>query len=159
MKLKAFVQGFLYGSITFFLGPYLFIQLNEKLRFFVLIFPYSKLIGVMISMVSFILCLYDIGLFWVIGKGTPALTEPPKKLVIKGLYKYSRNPMYITQILILLGYALFFGHAMLFVYVILATIFYHTMIVFYEEPRLKKRFRKDYEKYLKQVPRWLFLRK
>ena len=80
--------------------------------------------------------------------------EPPKKLVISGLYKFSRNPIYLSYFLVLLGYFFFFGHLTLLVYFVLLVIKINLFIIFYEEPVLKKRFGKDFEEYLQKTPRW-----
>jgi protein-S-isoprenylcysteine O-methyltransferase Ste14 len=155
MRPIAILQGFLYISLTFIAGPYLFIRLNDALGLPILDRYYLKYIAIVIAVSAFLAFLYCVGLFWFTGKGTPALVEPPNRLVVKGLYKYTRNPIYISHSLILLSYSLFFGHLMLFCYLILAISSYHIMVVYYEEPRLKKQFGEDYSGYLKKVPRWL----
>ena len=99
--------------------------------------------------------LHSTFLFFSLGKGTPVPVEPPKKLVIKGLYKYTRNPIYIAYFLIFLGEFLLFGHILLFLYLLLAVIFFHTLVIYHEEPILKKRFGKSYHKYMEKVPRWI----
>ena len=89
------------------------------------------------------------------GKGTLSPADPTKHLVVKGLYKYSRNPMYIGVLLILLGEWIFFQlHAML-IYTFLIFILFNLFILFVEEPRLKKDFKNDYEVYCKKVRRWI----
>ncbi|MBX7258697.1 MAG: isoprenylcysteine carboxylmethyltransferase family protein [Candidatus Hydrogenedentes bacterium] len=90
-----------------------------------------------------------------VGKGTPAPIDPPKELVVRGLYRYSRNPMYVGAVSALLGEALLFQSWTLFVYAAVCAVIMHTFVVLYEEPTLRKKFGPAYEAYLVHVPRWL----
>jgi protein-S-isoprenylcysteine O-methyltransferase Ste14 len=94
-------------------------------------------------------------LFTKIGRGTLAPSAMPEKLVTKGLYQFSRNPMYLGIFSVLLGEFLYLGSCLLFFYLILIVIIFHLDIVRREEPELKKRFGKEYLEYEKKVPRWL----
>ncbi len=89
------------------------------------------------------------------GKGTPAPIDPPKELVVSGLYRYVRNPMYVGVLIILIGHFLWFGYWGMLVYAGLFLILVHLFVTLYEEPNLKGRFGAAYEKYLNEVPRWL----
>jgi protein-S-isoprenylcysteine O-methyltransferase Ste14 len=89
------------------------------------------------------------------GRGTPAPYDPPRRLVVKGLYRHVRNPQYIGVVLVALGEALFFGSLILLGYAILLAIGYHVFVRFYEEPTLKRTFGEDYVHYTEAVPRWL----
>ena len=89
------------------------------------------------------------------GKGTPIPIDPPTQLVITGLYRYVRNPMYVGAVLIILAEAIYFGSAWLMLYAVGLWAALHTALVVFEEPQLKKRFGADYEQYLKAVPRWI----
>jgi protein-S-isoprenylcysteine O-methyltransferase Ste14 len=89
------------------------------------------------------------------GRGTPLPTDPPKELVVSGLYRHVRNPIYVSVILILLGHFLWFGYLLLLVYAGLALVGTHLFVIFYEEPSLRKRFGATYEDYLIKVPRWI----
>ncbi len=96
--------------------------------------------------------------FWAftfIGRGTPVPMEPPKELVVSGLYRYVRNPIYVGVLLIFLGHFLWFGYWALLIYTALSFIGVHFFIILYEEPTLKKKFGAAYEDYLKRVPRWI----
>lgn len=81
---------------------------------------------------------------------------PPQKLVISGLYRYSRNPMYVSVGLVLLGWAVSFNNVALYIYTALVVTGFHLFIVFYEEPWLKRKYGSDYEEYTKGTPRWLW---
>jgi protein-S-isoprenylcysteine O-methyltransferase Ste14 len=89
------------------------------------------------------------------GKGTPAPFDPPKELVVAGLYQYVRNPMYVGVFLINLGYFVWFGYWNLLFYLLLYFVAVHSFVTFYEEPHLKKTFGTSYEEYMKKTPRWI----
>ena len=93
------------------------------------------------------------------GHGTPAPMDPPKELIVTGLYNYVRNPMYVGVLAMLLAHFLWFGFWLLLAYAILLFFGFHTFVTLYEEPTLKKKFGKAYKDYLKRVPRWLSGRK
>jgi protein-S-isoprenylcysteine O-methyltransferase Ste14 len=87
-------------------------------------------------------------------KGTPAIFDPPKKLVEEGPYRIVRNPMYWSVALVMFGEGLVF-HSLVLVEVALAFFVATILFVrFYEEPHLKKVFGGQYEEYCRRVPRW-----
>jgi protein-S-isoprenylcysteine O-methyltransferase Ste14 len=89
------------------------------------------------------------------GRGTPAHFDPPKELVITGLYCYVRNPVYLGALLVQLGYILWFGSGLLISYFVFFVLAYHVLIVFIEEPILRNTFGAAYDEYRKRVPRWI----
>lgn len=92
--------------------------------------------------------------FTVKGRGTPAPIDPPKKLVIEGLYRYMRNPMYVGVLTILVGEVLWFASPMLLVYAGIVAGIFHAFIRFYEERKLQNLFGGQYTAYCNTVPRW-----
>lgn len=90
-----------------------------------------------------------------IGKGTLAPWDPPKKLVVAGVYRYVRNPMISGLLMIILGESLIFASIELFILFILFFIINHIYFIYSEEPGLVKRFGSDYIEYKKNVPRWI----
>jgi protein-S-isoprenylcysteine O-methyltransferase Ste14 len=100
-------------------------------------------------------CAWD---FTFTGRGTPALIAGPKELVVRGLYRYVRNPMYIGFLSILLGEALLFESLKLLGYTAVMFSFFYFLVVFLEEPILKDKFGESYEKYCQSVARWLPLK-
>jgi protein-S-isoprenylcysteine O-methyltransferase Ste14 len=92
--------------------------------------------------------------FYVAGKGTLAPWAPPVKIVQVGLYRHIRNPMYVGNLLIILGLALRFGSPLLGAYMVFLALMFHTNLVFIEEPRLSRRFNKEWDQYVTEVPRW-----
>ena len=111
--------------------------------------------GMITGSAGALLALWCIFTFVWIGKGTPAPFDPPRRLVIRGPYRFVRNPMYIGGGLALIGAALFYLSAALLVYGVLFLFVAHLFAVFYEEPALKHRFGTDYEAYRRRVGRWL----
>ncbi len=89
------------------------------------------------------------------GRGTPAPYDPPRRLVIAGLYRYVRNPQYIGVVLVMLSEAFFFGSLVLLAYAAFFAIGYYLFVRFYEEPTLKRLFGEDYTRYCQIVPRWM----
>ena len=89
------------------------------------------------------------------GRGTPAPYDPPRRLVVAGLYKYTRNPQYVGVILVALSLAVLSGRTLLFGYAIFLAVGYHLFVRFYEEPTLRRMFGEDYVHYCAVVPRWL----
>jgi protein-S-isoprenylcysteine O-methyltransferase Ste14 len=89
------------------------------------------------------------------GKGTPAIFDPPKKLVEEGPYRIVRNPMYWSVALAMLGEGVVF-HSLVVAEVALAFfVATNLFVLFYEEPHLKRVFGGQYEEYCRRVPRWL----
>ena len=100
-------------------------------------------------------CLWDFASF---GRGTPAPIDAPKHLVIRGLYRYSRNPMYIGVLSVICGWSLLFQSLSIAIYGLAVATCFHLFVVFYEEPHLKLVFGPSYEQYCAQVGRWLSFR-
>lgn len=99
--------------------------------------------------------LWCYGIFIFIGKGTPWPFDPPKKLVVTGLYRYVRNPIESSFILVLVGEALLFESSAIVLYIIFSFLLLYIRQVLVEEPGLRRRFGKPYEQYCQSVPRWI----
>jgi len=97
-------------------------------------------------------CAWD---FATAGQGTPAPIDAPKHLVVRGLYRFVRNPMYVGVLLILLGESLAFRSPRILVYAAIVFTFFNLFVILYEEPALKRKFGASYEEYLKKIPRWI----
>jgi len=111
--------------------------------------------GIVVAGAGGTIALWCILTFALIGRGTPAPFDPPRKLVVKGPYRYVRNPMYIGAAIALSGAALFYRSALLFGYAVVFLLVAHVFIVSYEEPTLARMFGAEYEAYRVQVARWL----
>ena len=97
-------------------------------------------------------CVWDFAVF---GKGTPAPIDEPKRLVIRGFYRYTRNPMYLAILSVVGGWALFLSAAILVAYAVALFVFFSLFVRLYEEPRLAREFGSEYAAYVAQVGRWL----
>jgi protein-S-isoprenylcysteine O-methyltransferase Ste14 len=89
------------------------------------------------------------------GRGTPAPYDPPRKLVVAGLYRFVRNPQYVGVVLVVVGEGLLTGATILFGYAAVLAIAYHLFVRHYEEPTLRRSFGEPYTRYCEAVPRWL----
>jgi protein-S-isoprenylcysteine O-methyltransferase Ste14 len=87
--------------------------------------------------------------------GTPAPIDPPKELVARGLYRWSRNPMYIGVLSMIAAQALFFASPGTLLYAAALFFAFHTFVILYEEPTLTRSFGTAYQRYLESVPRWI----
>jgi protein-S-isoprenylcysteine O-methyltransferase Ste14 len=101
------------------------------------------------------------GMFWCFwnftanGRGTPAPFDPPKELVAVGLYRFVRNPMYVSGIVALLGWILWSPSLPMIAMPVVFFFAAHSFVILYEEPTLRKKFSAAYEDYCKRVPRWI----
>ena len=111
--------------------------------------------GIVLGIVGSALAVWCILSFVVVGKGTPAPFDPPRRLVVAGPYRYVRNPMYLGAGLALSGAALFYGSLALLGYAVLFLLSLHLFVIWYEEPTLARLFGTDYQAYRNAVHRWL----
>jgi protein-S-isoprenylcysteine O-methyltransferase Ste14 len=113
-----------------------------------------QILGIVLGSAGAVIAVSSIATFAWIGKGTPAPFDPPRRLVIRGPYRFVRNPMYIGAVLALAGAALFYTSAPLLAYSGLLLLAAHLFVVFYEEPTLRRSFGLEYEAYCHRVRRW-----
>ena len=93
--------------------------------------------------------------FAIQGFGTPAPVFPTRHLVVTGLYRYVRNPIYVAVVSTILGQGLIFGNVSLFEYGGLVWLFFHLAVLIYEEPTLTASFGSEYAAFCAGVPRWI----
>src|SRR5215467_2246753 len=93
--------------------------------------------------------------FAIHGLGTPAPVAPPQKLVVTGLYRYVRNPMYVALVSLIFGQGLFFSSVGVLEYGLAVWLGFFAWVLIFEEPTLRGKFGKDYEDYCARVPRWI----
>jgi protein-S-isoprenylcysteine O-methyltransferase Ste14 len=113
------------------------------------------LIGVLPLALGLGVTLWCVWEFATRGQGTPAVFDPPKKLVTRGLYSYVRNPMYIGATLLLIGLGILFASRAILIYALAFLVITHTVVVLYEEWALSRKFGGDYLAYKQAVPRWI----
>lgn len=151
------VAAILLLGLVLVLGPMGMIRLNEAWgwpRWRVLA---GQVIGGGLIVGAVAVWLYSSSLFSRIGGGTPFVVDPPKRLVTVGLYRYSRNPIYVAHLAFLCGWFLIFGHLTLLLYAAVWSVVIHAVIVRWEEPQLRARFGEDFVRYTRSVPRWLLM--
>ncbi len=110
------------------------------------------LVAIALGASILIRCIVD---FARVGRGTLAPVDPPLTLVIRGLYRYVRNPMYVGVVLVLLGESALFGSTSLLLYAALFFLLANLFVMVYEEPSLRARFGEPYEQYRRSVGRWI----
>ena len=113
---------------------------------------FVAMVPLMIGAGIYVRCVWD---FARTGRGTPAPIDAPKRLVIVGLYRYVRNPMYVGVLLAVSGWALFFRSWHVLLLAAGLALAFHLFIVFYEEPHLARTFGESYEQYRHAVRRWI----
>jgi protein-S-isoprenylcysteine O-methyltransferase Ste14 len=99
-----------------------------------------------------------IGFVWgfiLAGTGTPVPYDMPEELIVRGSYRFVRNPMYVGFYLLLLGQAILFKSFGFLLYLMVLFLLFHLLVVFVEEQMLKQKFGELYEQYCKSVPRWI----
>ena len=114
----------------------------------------QQVVGMVIGAAGSAVALWCIFTFASVGKGTPAPFDPPRRLVIRGPYRFVRNPMYIGAGLALAGAALFYESLPLLAYLSFFFLATHLFVVAYEEPALRRTFGQDYEGYCDRIRRW-----
>ncbi|MBT8286746.1 MAG: isoprenylcysteine carboxylmethyltransferase family protein [Flavobacteriaceae bacterium] len=118
-----------------------------------------KIFGIAFLITGVGLLLSTVFLFRSNGKGTLAPWSPPRRLVIKGPYRYVRNPMIIGVISILIGEAFYFNSIVLLIWAMLFFVINTINFEFFEERKLERRFGESYLNYKEAVPRWFPRRK
>lgn len=114
----------------------------------------AQVIGMLVGGTGAMLALWCIGTFIVVGRGTPAPFDPPRRLVVSGPYRLVRNPMYVGAGLALAGAALFYASWALLAYCAAFVLITHLFVITYEEPALQATFGDRYRQYRDAVPRW-----
>jgi protein-S-isoprenylcysteine O-methyltransferase Ste14 len=111
--------------------------------------------GVIPLVVGLALLLWCVRDFYVAGRGTLAPWAPPRNLVVTGLYRYSRNPMYLAVTLMLIGWTLCFLSRTLAIYIGFVMVAFHLRVVLGEEPWLEQTHGDAWREYRSRVRRWL----
>ena len=115
---------------------------------------WEQVSGLVVGTFGAVIALWCILTFALVGKGTPAPFDPPRKLVIRGPYRFVRNPMYTGATIALTGASIYYQSASLLAYAGVFLLICHIFVVMYEEPTLRQTFERDYEEYCGRVKRW-----
>jgi protein-S-isoprenylcysteine O-methyltransferase Ste14 len=105
--------------------------------------------------VGLVLLLWCVRDFYVRGKGTLAPWDPPRNLVVVGLYRYVRNPMYVGVLTLVAGWAVRYASPIVAIHTVALAIGFHLRVVLNEEPWLRAQFGEDWERYRATVNRWI----
>jgi protein-S-isoprenylcysteine O-methyltransferase Ste14 len=114
-----------------------------------------RVVGALVLVVAVALLIQAFVRFVSEGLGTPAPVAPTERLVVGGLYRYVRNPMYIAIVAAIFGQALLLGQLSLLWYGLFIALLQAAFVRWHEEPALRRRFGHDYEVYSRAVPSWL----
>jgi len=117
--------------------------------------PVTRALGVLLIVLGIPVLLESFIRFALDGLGTPAPILPTRNLVIRGSYRYVRNPMYLAAEAIVLGQGIFFGNWSVIVYGLIVWLVAYVFVLLYEEPTLRKSFGVEYDAYCASVPRWM----
>lgn len=114
-----------------------------------------RVVGGLVVAAGTVLLVQAFARFVMEGLGTPAPVAPTENLVVGGLYRYVRNPMYVAVVAVILGQALLFGQLALLWWGLISWAVMAGFVKIYEEPVLLKRYGQAYEDYRRAVPAWL----
>jgi len=118
-------------------------------------FELVRWLGALLIALGAAILLESFGRFAVEGLGTPAPVLPTQHLVVRGFYRYVRNPMYVAVVSIIIGQGLLLGNVYLLVYAAVVWAAFFGFVLAYEEPKLRKTYGAEYEAYCRRVPRWI----
>ena len=113
-----------------------------------------RMVGAVLIVAGAIVLIQSFVRFVVEGAGTPAPVAPTERLVVGGLYRYVRNPMYLAVVAAIVGQALVLGQPGLFRYAAVVSVFFAAFVRWFEEPFLLRRFGAQYDAYRRAVPAW-----
>ena len=156
MNLSILVRTLVYASL--FIGLLLIYVPARLLSWSGIVRPVvmevPQVIGSIFGTLGAVIALWCILAFSFIGKGTPAPFDPPERLVVRGPYRFVRNPMYIGAGMALAGAGLFYESYFLLGYAGVFLLVCHLFVIGYEEPTLRRTLGTEYEMYCRQVKRW-----
>lgn len=141
------VPGFVAGWV-----PLVFLRHRAPAPDVLLPWHYLAMPFLLLGAIIYTACVWQFGSN---GRGTPAPIDPPRKLVVRGCYRWVRNPMYLGVLLFVLGEAVFFRETVLFLYFVFLASGLQLFVVLFEEPGLRRRFGAIYQDYCNVTNRWL----
>lgn len=155
------LTGAVVGSFVFFwlapgmvagVGPYL--VSGWRVGPPLLGFSSGRILGGVVAVAGLVSLVECFGRFAIKGLGTPAPIAPTERLVVSGLYRHVRNPIYVAVVALILGQALLLGSVALVGYSVVTWLLFHAFVMAYEEPTLRRQFGSSYDDYSANVPRW-----
>lgn len=140
------------GTVAFWLPPLVLDPARLAMPATWSVVQFAALVPLAAGAAIYARCVWD---FAMRGRGIPLPIDHPKQLVVTGLYRYVRNPMYLGVLLFLLGWALFLQYP---AFVLYATVWFglvNLFVLLYEEPNLRRKFGESYLRYMAAVGRWI----
>ena len=114
----------------------------------------ARVVGGVLVAAGVAVLLHAFARFVTEGIGTPAPVAPTRHLVVGGLYRYVRNPMYLAVLAVIVGQALVLGQPALLLYAAAVGVAVAAFVRGYEEPALRDQFGAEYDAYRRSVPAW-----
>ncbi len=114
-----------------------------------------RLLGLLLIAAALPVLLDSFSRFALQGGGTPAPVFPTQHLVVSGLFRYVRNPMYVAVAMVIFGQGLFFGSIRVLEYGVAVWAAFFLFVLLYEEPTLRATYGREYEEFCANVPRWI----
>jgi protein-S-isoprenylcysteine O-methyltransferase Ste14 len=139
------------GTVTLFIPCFFFVS-REQISH---VWQRQQWLGFALGLLGASILVWCIYAFARDGKGTLSPADPARRLVLRGMYRYVRNPMYVGVVTVLLAEAIFFASLPLLGYAAVVFFGFNLFIHFHEEPYLRKHFGAEYVDYCKKVGRWL----
>ncbi len=161
MELFERILNAIFSIVIMLLGLFL---LDYAIPFWIIdwdfqLFPLEVGVFRLIGLVPIVLGMVTMAGFiwgWILSAaGSPLPLDLPKELIVRGSYRFVRNPMYVCFFLIAFGEVFLFKSSALLLYVLSLFLILHMFVVFVEEPMLKHKFGESYEQYCKSVRRWI----
>ena len=149
------IRGFLHPIVSVVSVPPVLVLLEPRLRLPRLPNGVRRLVAISLVIPGFALICWSVISLVTQGRGTPNPDSPPNAMVEEGPYRYSRNPMVIGMLLLLLGMGVLARSLLLLIYVPTLGLVTQFYLVRTEEPELIERFGQAYRDYQLRVPRWL----
>jgi protein-S-isoprenylcysteine O-methyltransferase Ste14 len=140
--------GFVAGCVPWWIS-----QWRLEAPFFAI--PLFRIAGGILILLGIVGLLDSFLRFAVQGLGTPAPVFPTRHLVVTGLYRFVRNPMYVAVVSAILGQGLLLGNSRVLEYGALVWLLFHLFVLLYEEPTLRSNFGPEYRAFCAEVPRWI----
>jgi protein-S-isoprenylcysteine O-methyltransferase Ste14 len=145
----------LYHGVTLVVLPWAVLTMEDSLGFGRDGVAALRMAAVGLAVAGVTLQLWCITVFQRMGEGTPSPLLPPRRLVVSGPYRWLRNPMNAGEVAVFLALAGWFGSWALAAYALLGWVAFHVFVVLHEEPRLTALFEGRYDRYRREVGRWM----
>ncbi len=139
------------GTVTLLIPYFFFIRQEQASQ----AWHWQQWVGLAVGLLGASILAWCIYAFAREGQGTLSPVDPARRLVVKGLYQYGRNPMYVGVVTLLLGEAVFFTSLPLLAYTGAVFLGFNLFIHFHEEPYLRRQFGAEYAEYCQKTGRWL----